>query len=160
MVRAMTFASIAEQQHQSELRSGQSLKIAPTSQTRRNLTKMSTLYELDEPPTDFISSVQFSPSGSFLLVGCWDRTISVYQRDATASKPFTLLYRILCRASVLDVAWGKTVLESYFVGLDYEVRHLDWDAGKQTVLSKHEKVSNKVRYKLSTPQARTQLRQA
>jgi cell cycle arrest protein BUB3 len=109
-------------------------------------TTMSAQYELDEPPTDAISSVQFSPSSQNLIAASWDRTLSVYSRTEGSSKPFTLQKRIHCRAPVLDVCWGADESTVYFVGLDHDVRRLDLISEEQSVLSTHEQASNKIAY--------------
>jgi cell cycle arrest protein BUB3 len=109
---------------------------------------MSAQHELDAPPSDAISSLQFSPEGTKLLVGSWDRTLSVYQRSENGSAPFVLKGRVQCRAPVLDVCWGADESVAYFVGLDHDVRRVDLsnDENEQTVLSTHEKPSNKVEF--------------
>jgi cell cycle arrest protein BUB3 len=109
---------------------------------------MSAQHELDAPPSDAISSLQFSPEGTKLLVGSWDRTLSVYQRSEDGSAPFVLKGRVQCRAPVLDVCWGADESVAYFVGLDHDVRRvaLSNDENEQTVLSTHEKPSNKVAF--------------
>ena len=107
-----------------------------------------TQYELDEPPADAISSLQVSPSGDRLLVGAWDRTLSVYVRSEEAATPFVREKRIQCHAPVLDVCWGRDDSVVFFVGLDHDVRRikLDSDDLEQAVLSTHEQPSNKVAY--------------
>jgi cell cycle arrest protein BUB3 len=109
---------------------------------------MSAQHELDAPPSDAISSLQFSPEGTKLLVGSWDRTLSVYQRSEDGSAPYVLERRVQCRAPVLDVCWGTDESVAYFVGLDHDVRRVDLsnDENEQTVLSTHEKPSNKVAF--------------
>lgn len=109
---------------------------------------MSAQHELDNAPSDAISSLQFSPSSNKLLVGSWDRTVSIYSRIASSDQPYTLAKRIQCRAPVLDVCWGVDESVAYFVGLDYDVRKVDLDSeeGEQTVLSTHEKPCNKIAY--------------
>lgn len=109
---------------------------------------MSTQHELDAPPSDAISSLEFSPDSTKLLVGSWDRTVSVYRRSEDGAAPFTLEQRVHCRAPVLDVCWGANDSVAYFVGLDHDVRKVDLstDDNEQTVLSTHEQPSNKVAY--------------
>ena len=109
---------------------------------------MSAQYELDAPPSDAISSLHFSPDGNKLLVGSWDRTVSVYQRIEDGSQPFALEKKVQCRAPVLDVCWGADNSTAYFVGLDHDVRRVDLttDDNEQTVLSTHESASNKIGY--------------
>lgn len=105
-------------------------------------------YPLDTPPSDAISSLEFSPNGNKLLVGSWDRTLSVYKRSEGDSTPFALEQRISCRAPILDICWGADETVAYFVGLDHDVRRVDLGTAEneQTVLSTHEKPSNKVAY--------------
>lgn len=107
-----------------------------------------TQFELDEPPTDAISSIRFSHSGSKLVVGSWDRSVSVYTRSEGDETPFALSKRITCRAPVLDVCWGKDDDVIFFVGLDHDVRRigLDGEDEEQAVLSTHEKPANKIAY--------------
>jgi cell cycle arrest protein BUB3 len=109
---------------------------------------MSAQYELDAPPSDAISSLHFSPDGNKLLVGSWDKTVSVYQRIEDGELPFTLEKRVQCRAPVLDVCWGADDSTAYFVGLDHDVRRVDLatDENEQIVLSTHESPSNKIGY--------------
>lgn len=109
---------------------------------------MSAQHELDSPPSDAISSLRFSPSDTKLLVGSWDRTLSVYQRSEDGSAPFVLEKRVQCRAPVLDVCWGADESVAYCVGLDHDVRRVDLSNGEseQTVLSTHEQPSNKVAF--------------
>lgn len=109
---------------------------------------MSAQYELDAPPSDAISSLEFSPDSTKLLVGAWDQTVSVYRRSEDDAAPFALERRIQCRAPVLDVCWGADESVAYFVGLDNDVRRVDLstDENEQTVLSTHEQPSNKVGY--------------
>jgi cell cycle arrest protein BUB3 len=109
---------------------------------------MSAQYELDAPPSDAISSLQFSSNSDKLLVGSWDRTLSIYRRSEDSSAPFVLEKRVQCRAPILDVCWGNNESVAYFVGLDHDVRRVDLsnDENEQIVLSTHEKPSNKVAF--------------
>lgn len=109
---------------------------------------MSAQHEIDNAPSDAISSLQFSPDSNRLVVGSWDRTISVYNRVEGGAQPYGLEKRIQCRAPVLDLCWGADESVAYFVGLDQDVRRVDLSSeeGEQSVLSTHDKPSNKIAY--------------
>lgn len=107
---------------------------------------MSAQHDLDNPPSDAISSVRFSPSGNQLAVSSWDRTVSIYHRAEGSEAPFTFSgRRIQCRAPVLDVCYGADDKSLYCVGLDHDVRVLKADED-QAVLSTHDTASNKIAY--------------
>ncbi|KAK5110687.1 hypothetical protein LTR85_000748 [Meristemomyces frigidus] len=107
---------------------------------------MSAQYELDNPPSDAISSVSFSASGNKLAVGSWDRTVSIYRRAESGEAPFIRETGAQCRAPVLDVCWGADEETLYCVGLDQDVRLLKSEGDEQEVLSTHEAASNKVAF--------------
>ncbi|KAF2858432.1 WD40 repeat-like protein [Piedraia hortae CBS 480.64] len=98
---------------------------------------------LPSPPTDVISSLHFCPSGSLLAVGSWDCKIHTYiltdgSWTPSAAHP--------TRAPILDLCFGDSDNLIYFVGLDRDVRSLNLDNDEQSVLSTHEKASNKIAY--------------
>lgn len=107
-------------------------------------------HDLPSPPTDAISSLRFSPSDTKLLVGSWDRSVSIYHHSDSREQPFDTITRIQCRAPVLDVCWGSDDEHVYCVGLDHDVRQLplnsQGEAAEQSVLSTHEAASNKIAY--------------
>ncbi|EMC91984.1 hypothetical protein BAUCODRAFT_39139 [Baudoinia panamericana UAMH 10762] len=109
-------------------------------------------HDIPNPPTDTISSLQFSPSTTYIAVASWDRTVSIYKRaESDSDTPFAFSHRIQCRAPVLDLCWGADDSSLYCVGLDYDVRSLpnpnDPNGDdSQRVLSTHEAASNKIAY--------------
>lgn len=106
---------------------------------------MSASHELDNSPSDAISSVCFSPNDTKLAVASWDRTISIYQRaEAGSEQAFTRETGVQCRAPVLDVCWGADEESIFCVGLDHDVRHIRGE--EQDVLSTHDAASNKIAY--------------
>lgn len=111
---------------------------------------MSNPLELDTAPGDAISSVRFSSTGDHLLAASWDRTISVYRRDASGSPTYTLERCVQCRAPILDACWGADDSTIFAVGLDQDVRRIDLSEpdndDNQTVLSTHGSASNKIAY--------------
>ena len=109
---------------------------------------MSHQHELEDPPSDIISSIAFSPDGKRILVGSWDQYIYVYDAVDEDGAPFLRFGRFDCIAPVLDICWGKTEQEAFVVGLDQAVRKLVVDDGLTipNTLSVHEDVSNKLAY--------------
>lgn len=79
------------------------------------------LTELNSPPGDAISSVQYCPDvPTRLLVSSWDRHVYLY--DTHAEPGGRLLERYEHRAPVLGVCFGENQDEAYSVGLDWDVR--------------------------------------
>ncbi|TKA21811.1 hypothetical protein B0A50_08638 [Salinomyces thailandicus] len=107
---------------------------------------MSAQYHIPDPPSDAISSLRFSPSGTKLAVSSWDRTVSIYLHTPDADQPFVRETGIQCRAPVLDVCWGPDEETLFAVGLDQDVRVLKNAGDEQEVLSTHEAAANKVIY--------------
>ncbi|KXL46163.1 hypothetical protein M433DRAFT_153851 [Acidomyces richmondensis BFW] len=118
---------------------------------------MSVSHELSNGPTDAISALSFSPSGSRLAVASWDQSITIYQRktsdpDSPNGPIFSGLSKVFCRGPILDICWARGTEDEedniYFVGLDHTVRRVNIKGpnGTQEVLSTHEKPSNKIVY--------------
>ncbi|KAF2482954.1 nuclear pore complex subunit [Neohortaea acidophila] len=109
---------------------------------------MSNPYELPDAPSDIISSVQFSPDGSRILVGSWDQRVSIYSKQDGGT--FSLQHRFLSQAPVLHVCWDDQGKNIFWVGLDSDVRKLevrdDSTSSQQVILSSHEEASNKVAF--------------
>ncbi|WPH04499.1 putative nuclear pore complex subunit [Acrodontium crateriforme] len=109
---------------------------------------MSAIHELQDAPSDSISSLAFSPSGTKLVVASWDSSITIYTRSSESETPFALESTYETRAPVLDVCLGKDDNSLYCVGLDGDVRDMSQavTGGEERVLSSHSKESNKVVY--------------
>ncbi|KAL3427405.1 WD repeat domain-containing protein [Phlyctema vagabunda] len=107
-------------------------------------------YELNEPPTDAISSVAFAPdSSNKLLVASWDRSVYLYdvnRGENEGGKGGNLIRKFEHRAPVLDVCFGHDDTEAYTGGMDWQVKRIDLETGEQTVLSTHEKPVKTVIY--------------
>ncbi|KAJ5083420.1 Mitotic checkpoint protein BUB3.2 [Penicillium angulare] len=97
---------------------------------------------LDNPPTDAISALKFSPEADStrIVVASWDKNVYLYDlRDENGTVgEGKLLQTFEHRAPVLDVCFGNTENEIYTAGLDWDVRKIDINTGQQTVLSSHE----------------------
>lgn len=79
-------------------------------------------YEVQEPPTDAISALRFSPHpGSHkFVVASWDKHAYLY--EISDNKQCTLLSKFEHQAPVLDVCFGKDDQEIYTACLDWDVR--------------------------------------
>ncbi|KAF2188251.1 mitotic checkpoint protein BUB3 [Zopfia rhizophila CBS 207.26] len=98
---------------------------------------MSSQFELAQNPTDVISAVKFSPTTpTRLLVSSWDRHVYLY--DTHSEPGGRLIQKFQHRAPVLDVCFGRNDNEAFSCGLDCDVRRIDLETGKQTVLSTHD----------------------
>ncbi|KAK3053703.1 mitotic spindle checkpoint protein Bub3 [Extremus antarcticus] len=108
---------------------------------------MGSQQELPDPPSDALTSLRWSHDGNSLLVGSWGPDVRVYQRNADDRNIFSLQHSVNTEVPRLDVCWGKPGANVvYFVGIDGEVREYDINTDTQTLLSAHEKSSNKVAY--------------
>ncbi|QDS73425.1 hypothetical protein FKW77_008466 [Venturia effusa] len=102
-------------------------------------------YELSDPPTDAISSLQFAPDNSTrLIVSSWDKHVYLY--DVQEEGGANLVKKFEFQAPVLDVCFGQDDNEAFVGGLDWDARRLDLTTGEQTVMSQHDSAVNKVAY--------------
>ncbi|KAJ3188549.1 mitotic spindle checkpoint protein Bub3 [Irineochytrium annulatum] len=90
-------------------------------------------YELVDPPTDGISSIEFCPdNGSLLLAASWDKGVRLYNVQSN-QRSFTYYHK----AAVLDVAFVSPT-QAYSGGLDRELKGVDLQETKETVLGSHD----------------------
>ncbi|EDN92646.1 hypothetical protein SS1G_08509 [Sclerotinia sclerotiorum 1980 UF-70] len=95
-------------------------------------------FELSEPPTDAVSSLQFSPyTPTKLLVSSWDKKVYLYNTESV-SEGGKLVRTYEHRAPVLDVCFGGDENEAFTAGMDWQVKRINLESGEQTVLSTHE----------------------
>ncbi|TGO65786.1 hypothetical protein BCON_0001g01020 [Botryotinia convoluta] len=95
-------------------------------------------YELSEPPTDAVSSLQYSPyTPTRLLISSWDKKVYLYNTE-NVSEGGQLMRTYKHRAPVLDVCFGKDESEAFSAGMDWQVKRIDLESGEHTVLSTHE----------------------
>lgn len=98
--------------------------------------------ELASPPSDAISSIRFSSSGTDIAVGSWDSSVRVYTRQA--DNTYQLSRKIDTDAPVLDVCWGQDESTFFAVGIEEDV--VCYRGEDKIVLSSHDKASNQVAY--------------
>ncbi|KXS93425.1 hypothetical protein AC579_7004 [Pseudocercospora musae] len=111
--------------------------------------------ELEEPPTDIITAVRFSPDSHKLLASAWDSSIRLYADNDDGS--YTHWITIATQGPTLDLCWGADDHTFYAVGLSkhvtrYRFEHDSHDDGSPGIsvddgrLSTHGEPSNKVVY--------------
>ena len=93
---------------------------------------MSSEYKLNNCPTDGISAVKFSPTGSqFLLTSSWDSSLRLY--DITAN---TQRFQYDHNCPVLDCCFSDHV-HAWAGGLDGSLTAYDFNVGKHTNFGMH-----------------------
>ncbi|PSS16605.1 hypothetical protein M430DRAFT_66961 [Amorphotheca resinae ATCC 22711] len=94
-------------------------------------------FELSNPPTDAVSSLQFAPnSPTRLLVSSWDKHVYLYETHGEEAGG-RLIEKYEHRAPVLDVCFGADDNEAFSAGMDWQVKRINLETGEQTVLSTH-----------------------
>ena len=111
--------------------------------------KDSSHHELDDPPTDLISSVKFSPTGDSIAVASWDRLVHIYTRLYDGPQPYKLAWRLRMKAPILDACWSQDEGAIVTVGVDRTVRVVMLDGSddptlEPQILSEHHLPSNNV----------------
>ncbi|KAJ3267970.1 hypothetical protein HDU76_011543, partial [Blyttiomyces sp. JEL0837] len=102
-------------------------------------------YELFDPPSDGISSLQFSPSDpSQLLVGSWDKSVTLYDVESNRVK-----FQYFHEAPVLDVAFAKSS-QAFSGGLDKQLKCVDLESETESNLGSHENAIRCVEYASTT----------
>ena len=110
---------------------------------------MSAQQELENAPSDIISSVAFSEDGSKLFVSSWDNHIYVYETSPESLLPYTLLTIIDSTSPILDVCSNSDGGTIYWVGLEHDVHSAKTDTGATSLMSMHGEASNKIAYSKS-----------
>lgn len=107
---------------------------------------MSSQQELQDSPTDAITSVKWSRDGKALLVGSWDSRARIYRKSDDNS--FSLEVRDdTFQGPCLDVCWGRDGEDlAYVVGLHGEVLRYSLSGGDISTMSAHDQPSNKVAF--------------
>ncbi|KAJ3156812.1 hypothetical protein HDU86_003578 [Geranomyces michiganensis] len=107
-------------------------------------------FELSNPPTDGISSLQFSPDDpALLLAGSWDKKVRLYDVNTDAIRS-----EWTRKAAVLDVCFA-TGNKCFAVGLDRELRSMDVDSTGDILIGTHEDAIRCVVYAKETGQVIT-----
>ncbi|KAJ3052870.1 hypothetical protein HK097_005491 [Rhizophlyctis rosea] len=99
-------------------------------------------WELVNPPSDGISSVEYSPTDpALLLVGSWDKSVSLYDAEVNELK-----WKVAQKAVVLDVFWSSQDQAVFTGGLDTKLRSYDVHGSSEKVLGSHTKAIRCVTY--------------
>jgi WD40 repeat protein len=134
-------------------------------------------FELSNPPTDAVSSLQFAPnSPTRLLVSSWDKHVYLYETHGEEAGG-RLIEKYEHRAPVLDVCFGADDNEAFSAGMDWQVKRyggitrnpscwpstdkpvfrINLETGEQTVLSTHNAPVKSVVYSKEHCQSRGHL---
>jgi len=99
-------------------------------------------YQLNQPPTDGITSVQFGPSASsqFLLVSSWDCFVRLYDVNQNS---FRITYKHT--GPVLDCCFFDTA-HAYSGGLDRVLKVYDFNTQQETIVGHHDNAIRCVHY--------------
>ncbi|CAF0708524.1 unnamed protein product [Brachionus calyciflorus] len=90
-------------------------------------------FQLQDPPTDGISSVKFNQKSSqFLLVSSWDQSVRLYDIDTNRLK-----HTFSHKQPVLDCCLTDSSL-SFSGGLDSKLIMYDYNAEKETLIGTHQ----------------------
>ncbi|TGZ76641.1 WD40 repeat-like protein [Ascodesmis nigricans] len=89
--------------------------------------------ELPSPPDDAISSIDFSPTSSRLLVSSWDSNVHLYDTSGAGSKIASFTHP----SPVLSCCFGRDDNEMFSACLDWSVNHLDPATGTIRTLYTH-----------------------
>lgn len=101
-----------------------------------------TTVQLQNPPTDLISSVKFAPKGPILLTTSWDSTLRIYDaRQESGSLYGSLKFK----APLLDSVWDQTRANStaYVGGLERRVYAVDVERGQTMTVGKDHEMAVK-----------------
>ncbi|KAH9979138.1 WD40 repeat-like protein [Russula compacta] len=97
--------------------------------------------EINGPPFDSISSLQFSPASSnLLLASAWDSTVRLYDIAANEEKT-----KFDHRAAVLSSVFSDAS-HAYSGGLDASLRELELETEKIHAVGQHDDAISSVRY--------------
>lgn len=98
-------------------------------------------FKLNNPPTDGVSAVKFSPvSPQFLLVSSWDCSVRLYDTNNNSMR-----IKYTHSAPVLDCCFYDTV-HSYSGGLDKALKTYDFNTSTETIVGQHEQPIRCVEY--------------
>lgn len=93
-------------------------------------------FKIDNPPSDCIQSVKFSPSLNHhhLLAASWDSSVRLYDVDSNTMKA-----KYNHSAPVLDCAFeANNSNHSWSGGFDQQVKVYDFSSNTETILGQHD----------------------
>ncbi|KAF9313546.1 hypothetical protein BG000_000397 [Podila horticola] len=100
--------------------------------------------EVQHPPTDGISEIQFSPQADFLAASSWDNNVRIYEIQANGSSTAKAMYSHA--APALCCAWSKDGSKLASGGADKIGKLFDVATGQSTQVAQHEAPIREVRW--------------
>ncbi|KAG0306372.1 hypothetical protein BGZ98_002490 [Dissophora globulifera] len=100
--------------------------------------------EVQHPPTDGISELQFSPQANFLAASSWDSNVRIYEIQPNGSSVAKAMYSH--SAPVLCCAWSKDGNKLASGGTDKIGKLFDISTGQSTQVAQHEAPIKEVRW--------------
>jgi cell cycle arrest protein BUB3 len=99
-------------------------------------------YQLENPPTDGISSIKLpSNSSKYVLASSWDRSVRLYDIESRQ-----LLNSYNHDAPVLDCTFSDSVNRCFSGGLDCNLLMHDFETGRDTIVGQHSAAVRRVNY--------------
>ncbi|KAG0243830.1 WD40-repeat-containing domain protein [Mortierella sp. GBAus27b] len=100
--------------------------------------------EVQHPPTDGISEIQFSPQADFLAAASWDNNVRIYEIQPNGSSVAKAMYSH--SAPVLCCAWSKDGTKLASGGTDKIAKLFDISTGQSTQVAQHDAPIKEVRW--------------
>ncbi|KAG6837233.1 hypothetical protein H0H93_012627 [Arthromyces matolae] len=103
--------------------------------------------EISDPPSDSISSIQFSSQANILAVGSWDSSVRVYEIDGAGQSQGRAMLQH--SAPVLSVCWNRDG-KVFSGGADAAGKMLDVATGQSMQVAQHDATIKAVKW-VETP---------
>ncbi|KAF9346683.1 Poly(A)+ RNA export protein rae1 [Mortierella sp. NVP85] len=100
--------------------------------------------EVQHPPTDGISEIQFSPQADFLAASSWDNNVRIYEIQPNGSSVAKAMYSHT--APVLCCAWSKDGTKLVSGGTDKIAKVFDISTGQSSQVAQHDAPIKEVRW--------------
>ncbi|CAO3568549.1 unnamed protein product [Mortierella alpina] len=100
--------------------------------------------EVQQPPTDGISEIQFSPQADFLAASSWDGNVRIYEIQSNGSSMAKAMYSH--DAPALCCAWSKDGTKLASGGADKAGKLFDISTGQSTQVAVHDAPIKEVRW--------------
>ncbi|OCH95461.1 Poly(A)+ RNA export protein [Obba rivulosa] len=105
--------------------------------------------EVNDPPTDSISSLSFSSQADYLAVGSWDNNVRIYEVGQSGQTQGKAMYGH--QGPVLSVCWNKDGTKVLSGGADNAGRMFDITTGQSSQVAQHDAPIKCVRW-IESPQ--------
>ncbi|KAG0255372.1 hypothetical protein BGZ95_005780 [Linnemannia exigua] len=100
--------------------------------------------EVQHPPTDGISEMQFSPTADLLAAASWDNIVRIYEIQPNGTSVAKALYEH--SAPALCCAWSKDGTKLASGGADKVAKLFDISTGQSTQVAQHDAPIKEVRW--------------